>query len=49
MNTKNGTDQLTKTLNGYMEALVHEVIKYDGDIMKFAGLFDGSRYFIILP
>ena len=37
MNAKNGTDQLTKTLNGYMEALVHEVIKYDGDIMKFAG------------
>lgn len=34
---KHGTDQLTKTLNGYMGALVHEVLASDGDILKFAG------------
>ena len=37
MNSKNGTDQLTKTLNGYMRALVSEIILYDGDVLKFAG------------
>ena len=34
---KTGTEQLTKTLNGYMSALVSEIITYDGDILKFAG------------
>jgi len=34
---KTGTEQLTKTLNGYMSALVSEIISYDGDILKFAG------------
>lgn len=34
---KTGTDQLTKTLNGYMNALVSEILSYDGDILKFAG------------
>ena len=37
MNKRNGTDQLTKTLNGYFHALCSEVIAHDGDIMKFAG------------
>ena len=34
---KTGTEQLTKTLNGYMSSLVSEIISYDGDILKFAG------------
>jgi len=34
---KTGTEQLTKTLNGYMSALVSEIITYDGDILKSAG------------
>ena len=37
MNKKNGTDQLTKTLNGYFHDLCSEVIENDGDILKFAG------------
>ncbi len=37
LNSKNGTDQLTKTLNGYMGALVQEIIVHDGDILKYAG------------
>ena len=37
MNKRNGTDQLTKTLNGYFHALCSEVIGHDGDILKFAG------------
>ncbi|KAI0220394.1 Adenylate cyclase type 10 [Lamellibrachia satsuma] len=36
-NSKNGTDQLTKTLNGYMAALVGEILYNDGDVLKFAG------------
>ena len=38
LDTKNGTDQLTKTLNEYMSALVGEIIDNDGDIIKFAGI-----------
>ncbi|CAH1791954.1 unnamed protein product [Owenia fusiformis] len=37
MNAKIGVDQLTKTLNGYLEALVAEIIGADADILKFAG------------
>ena len=37
MNAKNGTEQLTKTLNGYIQALVSEIMDNDGDILKFAG------------
>lgn len=37
LNKKNGTAQLTKTLNGYMGALVQEIISYDGDVIKYAG------------
>ena len=37
-NSKNGTDQLTKTLNGYMAALVGEILYNDGDVLKFAGI-----------
>jgi len=32
-----GTEQLMKSMNGYMSALVSEVISYDSDILKFAG------------
>lgn len=39
MNARNGTDQLTKTLNGYMQALVNEIITNDGDVLKFAGKY----------
>ena len=37
MNAKNGTDKLTKTLNGYMGALVEEILSFDGDVLKYAG------------
>lgn len=37
LDTKNGTDQLTKTLNEYMAALVGEILNSDGDVIKFAG------------
>ena len=37
MSSKNGTDKLTKTLNGYMGQLAQEIINFDGDIMKYAG------------
>jgi len=32
-----GTEQLMKSMNGYMSDLVSEVISYDGDILKLAG------------
>jgi len=32
-----GTDKLTNTLNQYMSALVEEILRYGGDIQKFAG------------
>ena len=34
---KTGTDQLINTLNGYIGAIVAEILAYDGDILKFAG------------
>ena len=37
MNSKNGSNQLTKTLNGYLGVLVEEIIQSDGDVLKFAG------------
>ena len=37
MNAKNGTDQLTKTLNSYMGSIVECIINSDGDVMKYAG------------
>ena len=39
MNKKNGTDQLTKTLNGYMRDLVNMIMVNDGDVLKFAGSY----------
>jgi len=35
--TETGIDQLTKTLNSYIGALVAEILSFDGDILKFAG------------
>ena len=35
---KNGTYKLTKTLNGYMGALVQEILKHNGDVLKYAGI-----------
>ena len=32
-----GVDQLTHTLNSYFDKLVSEILKYNGDIYKFAG------------
>ena len=37
MASKNGTDKLTKTLNGYLGQLVQEIINFDGDVLKYAG------------
>ena len=39
MNGKSGADRLTKTLNGYMGALVEEILSFDGDVLKYAGKY----------
>lgn len=36
---KSGADQLTRTLNEYLSALVEGILGSDGDILKFAGTF----------
>ena len=37
LNAKYGTDKLTKTLSTYMGSLVQEILKYEGDVLKYAG------------
>lgn len=32
-----GIDKLTKTLNGYLGAIVENLISSEGDVLKFAG------------
>lgn len=32
-----GSDQLTAILNDYMGAMIDEVLKIQGDVLKFAG------------
>ena len=34
---QSGVDQLTRTLNEYLGALVEGILGSDGDILKFAG------------
>ena len=38
LNAKYGTDKLTKTLSTYMGSLVQEILKYEGDVLKYAGM-----------
>lgn len=33
-----GSDQLTAILNDYMGAMIDEVLRIKGDVLKFAGL-----------
>lgn len=37
-NIVSGSDQLTAILNDYMGAMIEEVLKIDGDVLKFAGM-----------
>ena len=37
---KSGVDQLTRTLNEYLGALVEGILGSDGDILKFAGIVE---------
>ena len=39
---QSGADQLTRTLNEYLSALVEGILGSDGDILKFAGAFHKS-------
>ena len=34
-----GSDQLTAILNDYMGAMIDEVLKIQGDVLKFAGQY----------
>jgi hypothetical protein len=36
---KSGIDQLTKTLNGYIGALVDRILSADGDVLEYAGMY----------
>ncbi|XP_074661549.1 adenylate cyclase type 10-like [Tubulanus polymorphus] len=37
LSASSGTDQLTKTLNGYLGAIVEKILSSDGDVLKYAG------------
>lgn len=47
MSAVNGTDQLSRTLNGYMGAIVDCIFASDGDVLKFAGKL--SNILIMIP
>ena len=40
---QSGVDQLTRTLNEYLSALVEGILGSDGDILKFAGMELGNN------
>ena len=44
LNAKYGTDKLTKTLSTYMGSLVQEILKYEGDVLKYAGMLCAGAF-----